>query len=553
MEKNVLLTIIIPFLNEKEEVGNTLSSLFEYLNEKVDIILINDASTDNFNYESVLEKYDVAYIKNERRQGVAACREIGVQMCKTPFFLFLDAHMRFYDNTWYDILIKNLNENPQTILCCQTRFLIKENDVIVEKKEDQKSFGAIIDLKTPASFFEPKWLYLKNSSEIKSQELISIPCILGAGYACNKVFWNYIKGVEGLKYYGYDEAYLSIKSWLTGGNCKLITSIEIGHIYRFSAPYSNNDIDIIYNKMLLSILVTPNTFKKKLFSYIRFIDMLTYEKAVGNIIDNINSIMSLKTYYSKIFIKDFSSFEELNDHFANMSSRDVESHKDLLEAILINVIAKNQTSNNIGLLKGRMGIVLFLYHYAHYFNERWVHKIAGAILEDIFEELTSVDFLNFNSGILGIGWGIEYLSQNQLIDANTNDLLEEIDQKLMDCDLDQIENLNQEKGLGGVMKYIVARLYSVEKEKRNNPFDVDFLNKLYSVVKKHIELGHSSDCIDTFIEFVLYQEKSAPLEQVSIYDVTYLFEPENYSPQNFSSGLDGNSGVGISLILKITK
>ena len=44
------LTVIIPFLNEGEEVVMTVKSVRETAGDKVDIITINDCSTDGFPY-----------------------------------------------------------------------------------------------------------------------------------------------------------------------------------------------------------------------------------------------------------------------------------------------------------------------------------------------------------------------------------------------------------------------------------------------------------------------------------------------------------------------
>jgi glycosyltransferase involved in cell wall biosynthesis len=45
------LTVIIPFLNEGREVGNTLQSIRETAGEQVDVLLVNDASYDDFDYD----------------------------------------------------------------------------------------------------------------------------------------------------------------------------------------------------------------------------------------------------------------------------------------------------------------------------------------------------------------------------------------------------------------------------------------------------------------------------------------------------------------------
>lgn len=56
------LTVIIPFLNEKEEVGNTVRSIRATVGEQVDIIVINDQSNDGYNYRKDILPYHVTYV-----------------------------------------------------------------------------------------------------------------------------------------------------------------------------------------------------------------------------------------------------------------------------------------------------------------------------------------------------------------------------------------------------------------------------------------------------------------------------------------------------------
>ena len=59
---NTQLTIIIPFLNEGKEIANTLSSIQDTATGMPAILLINDASTDGYNYRTVAEQYNCDYI-----------------------------------------------------------------------------------------------------------------------------------------------------------------------------------------------------------------------------------------------------------------------------------------------------------------------------------------------------------------------------------------------------------------------------------------------------------------------------------------------------------
>lgn len=105
---NTQLTIIIPFLNEGDEVVNTVKSVRETAGDSVDIIAINDCSTDGYPYREKLQSYSIYYLENEERKGVAASRDYGINICRTPYFLLLDGHMRFYDKLWSSRIINVL-------------------------------------------------------------------------------------------------------------------------------------------------------------------------------------------------------------------------------------------------------------------------------------------------------------------------------------------------------------------------------------------------------------------------------------------------------------
>ncbi len=94
------LTIIIPFLNEGNEIENTIRSIFETSVTNPHIILINDNSNDNFNYYEMTLRYGdhITYILHNERKGVAESRNEGVHLSETPYILLLDGHMRFYES-----------------------------------------------------------------------------------------------------------------------------------------------------------------------------------------------------------------------------------------------------------------------------------------------------------------------------------------------------------------------------------------------------------------------------------------------------------------------
>lgn len=119
------LTVILAFLNEGNEVERTLESLkidpnFE---KKCEVILVNDGSTDECDYEAVAKKYNAFYIKHESQMGASYSKNEGVEMSGTPYFMILDAHMRALTDSWVNRVLSALKKDEKAIYCCGCRSL----------------------------------------------------------------------------------------------------------------------------------------------------------------------------------------------------------------------------------------------------------------------------------------------------------------------------------------------------------------------------------------------------------------------------------------------
>ncbi len=87
---------------------------------------------------------------------------------------------------------------------------------------------------------------------------------------------------------------------------------------------------------------------------------------------------------------------------------------------------------NTGLLNGKMGIAICFYHLAREYNNRIYENFAGDLIDEIYQEITVETPVDFENGLAGIGWGIEYLVQNGFIEADTNEVLEEFDYRIFE-------------------------------------------------------------------------------------------------------------------------
>lgn len=546
----VKLTVILPFLNEGEEVYNTVCSIRK-TSINVNIILINDASTDKYDYINVAKMFDCQYIVHAKRKGVAASRDEGVLLCQTDYFLLLDAHMRFYQNNWVEIIVNQLSTNAKILLCCQTKALsINKKGQIVLDNERPLSYGSYIDLYNQTFLFEPKWIFSDSHLTYSSPNCIDIPCVLGAGYATSKQYWLYLKGLEELEQYGNDESYISIKVWLDGGRCVLLKNVTIGHIYRNSPPYPINQLYRIYNRLLLSELLLPVTLLKKVRSTLKYTyNSHLYAHAVWLISEN-KRIVELRKYYKKKFKHNFVYFESINNQHASFVNQ-IKNIDNLLKLIAYRIITQFHTVTDMGLIKGQIGLIIFLFHYAQYDSNQMIKDLALIHLDNLCEKIDGRLSTNFHSGLCGIGWGIEYLSQAGFIDEEIDDFLSEIDQKVREINFDRINDFDQNFGLGGIVQYINARLVG----KIKNSEDV-FDSKLISQLKMKIRTIISRkifEC-DSFDIYINFLHKKQEISTVSLYDIVFISHKiEEYSLANINNvdlGLEGLAGLGLNLILE---
>lgn len=303
------LTIIITFLNEGAEVKNTLMSIKETTTSWPSVILINDASTDQYDYRAVSDEFGCEYIEHAQRKGVAASRDEGVTYAKTDYFLFLDAHMRFYETGWDARLIKLLKENPRSILCGQTQKLTSKENGKVVAENHKTCYGACISM-NDLKVFKAAWNY---KDTMPDSNLLEIPCILGAAYACEKKYWEWLGGLNGLRSYGFDEELISLKVWLEGGRCLLIKDWITGHIYRRKMPYTTMTCDLLYNQLYVLELFFPYEFKLSRMKLLQSNYGLLFDEAFESIKSNYKQVKKQKELIKSMTTTTIEQFLLRND------------------------------------------------------------------------------------------------------------------------------------------------------------------------------------------------------------------------------------------------
>lgn len=106
-----LVSVIIPSFNSAKYLGSAIQSVLDQTYTDIEIIIVNDGSTDET--ESVLEGYiGKVVIINQKNSGVSAARNNGFKISQGEFVCFLDADDWFFPSN-IDSKVNMLNSNPK--------------------------------------------------------------------------------------------------------------------------------------------------------------------------------------------------------------------------------------------------------------------------------------------------------------------------------------------------------------------------------------------------------------------------------------------------------
>jgi hypothetical protein len=112
-----------------------------------------------------------------------------------------------------------------------------------------------------------------------------------------------------------------------------------------------------------------------------------------------------------------------------------------------------------GLYGGKAGLCIGAFlEYRNSAEAIW-NQEAMQLLDEICENITVVQQMDFASGLPGIGWALEWIVQNNFVKANTDDVLESLDDELFKAIIySKIKNLSLETGAIGLALFFYKRL-----------------------------------------------------------------------------------------------
>ena len=102
------ISIIIPVYNGEKYIRRCLDSVINQTYNDIQIIVINDGSTDNT--ENILKTYSDIVLINKENEGVSKARNTGLSLATGDYVYFCDADDYLEENA-FEVLVKEYAEN----------------------------------------------------------------------------------------------------------------------------------------------------------------------------------------------------------------------------------------------------------------------------------------------------------------------------------------------------------------------------------------------------------------------------------------------------------
>lgn len=135
------ISIIIPVFNAEKYLTKSLKQLREQTLKDIEIICINDGSTDkSLDILKNIQKQDkrIIVINSKKNLGQSASRNLGLAKAKSPYIMFCDAD-DWYENSMCEQLYRAIDDSHADIAICGINMLYEA--AFHMRKSDESYYG----------------------------------------------------------------------------------------------------------------------------------------------------------------------------------------------------------------------------------------------------------------------------------------------------------------------------------------------------------------------------------------------------------------------------
>lgn len=390
MEKRDLVTIVVPVYNGEAFLKENIESILGQTYKDLEIIYVCDGCTDN-TVDILMQYADESGLKvcvETEKHGAAISRNIGMNMAKGEWIIFLDADDLF-EPTMIEEMVKCAVEADADMCCCylecfdeapnkdahianQTRKIYCNTYPVIETKKELRQIMQLVD-KGPCTKLVHKSLYIKN--EIFFQDIPN----------ANDVYYSMVAAINSNRIIYVDKVFIHYRS--NKGRETLSTDRVLKKNYIFEAcdkiyeyilnqKECDNLLQSFYNDVFHNIYVY---LEEKIYGYIYNVLRDKYFKKWN--LDN-SQVKDRLSCVNKVL------YSNVISNHKNTTKKEI-----LMQAKIEFVHILSQKGCSIwgtGLLGSELlecisGTDIKLQHVFDSSENKWGKKIHGYVIED-FEE-----------------------------------------------------------------------------------------------------------------------------------------------------------------------
>lgn len=217
----------------------------------------------------------------------------------------------------------------------------------------------------------------------------------------------------------------------------------------------------------------------------------------------------------------------------------IESNENnILKYIADHLIINSLGVHDLGLYTGKMGITIFFYHYSRFKNIDIYNDFADSLLEEIIQDLDTSISINFKDGLSGIGWGIQYLIENQFVKSEDDEILSDFDDRILEYDFNKIFDKELSLDDKGILYYILSRVFATKCGANSTNRIVEKLD--LDILKKNcvLHFGNIYPSVDSILNLSLLRSLWS--------DILFDRNSINKIPLGINKGL---AGIGLNILL----
>lgn len=201
--KNPLISVVIPVYNTDPYLEKCLESVVNQTYQNLQVIIINDGSTDNSAEicQKFSEKDDRIEFINKQNEGVSIARNIGIEKSKGEWIYFLDSD-DFLDLNAFEYLI-NIAKSSKTDVIQFGARLIQDGKVANKKSPTKTETYGNLKLFLDKNHIKPYSMWL---------HFMRLELILTNQIRCNEALKHYEDGLFMYNFFAHSEQITTIEN-----------------------------------------------------------------------------------------------------------------------------------------------------------------------------------------------------------------------------------------------------------------------------------------------------------------------------------------------------